>query len=235
MKSEIETSQNRNDHLEMMARMISHNLRSPMAGMKMLFSLYEMSQKPEDKEDIYQNLKGGAQELFGMVEDLAKVLIDYAQLKTSPEELIFDEVYTETLDLLEDTIKEKKAIIKADFEDSPSLNYFPVFLESIFKEILENALRYSSEDRTLELSIRSYIESDYVMLEFKDNGIGIDLEKHQGQLFKMYKTFHNNPNIPNKGIGLFTIKNQVEILGGKISLQSTPNEGTSITIKLAVS
>jgi chemotaxis protein histidine kinase CheA len=46
----------------------------------------------------------------------------------------------------------------------------------------------------------------------------------------MYKTFHQNPEA--KGIGLFITRNQVEALGGTISIESKVNEGTKFTIKL---
>jgi sensor histidine kinase regulating citrate/malate metabolism len=72
------------------------------------------------------------------------------------------------------------------------------------------------------------IEGDFVVLDIKDNGLGIDLKKHKAKLFGMYKTFHNNKEA--RGIGLFITKNQVEAMGGKIEVESTVNKGTTFKI-----
>ena len=63
---------------------------------------------------------------------------------------------------------------------------------------------------------------------FKDNGLGIDLKRKRTQMFGLYKRFHDN--IEGKGMGLYLVKTQVEILGGSISVQSEVNNGTTFTI-----
>lgn len=68
------------------------------------------------------------------------------------------------------------------------------------------------------------------MLNFQDNGLGIDLEKHGEKLFGMYKTFHQHPD--SRGVGLFITRNQVESMGGKIEVSSTVNVGTTFSIHL---
>jgi signal transduction histidine kinase len=225
--------QNRNAHLEMMARMVSHNLRSPMAGVKMLFSLHELAKNQAEKDDIFENLKEGAEELFAMVEELSKVLLDYKHLIVEKEEVIFDEVLSDVKEELHDLIQVKEASISADFENGLSFIYVPGFMHFILYEMLSNALRYASSERKLHLRISTYLQDGFMVLEIEDNGIGIDLEKHKDQVFRMYKTFHNNPKIKNRGIGLFTIKNQVEILGGKVSVESKPNQGTLFRLLLS--
>lgn len=65
-------------------------------------------------------------------------------------------------------------------------------------------------------------------MEVSDNGLGIDLVKYGDKLFGMHKTFHDNPNA--KGIGLFITKNQIEALGGKISVKSETNKGSTFTV-----
>jgi signal transduction histidine kinase len=81
----------------------------------------------------------------------------------------------------------------------------------------------------LVITIESDIEAGKPILQVSDNGLGIDLTKHGEQIFGMYKTFHGNANA--RGIGLFMTKNQVESLGGKISVESEPNKGTAFKIR----
>ncbi|MFW5762305.1 MAG: ATP-binding protein, partial [Cyclobacteriaceae bacterium] len=60
--------------------------------------------------------------------------------------------------------------------------------------------------------------------------LGIDLNKYGNKIFGIYKTFHNTSSA--KGIGLFLTKNQVEALGGTISVESNVNEGSTFRIKI---
>ncbi|MFP5081839.1 ATP-binding protein [Pedobacter sp. JCM 36344] len=76
----------------------------------------------------------------------------------------------------------------------------------------------------------AFIEEGKIILEIKDNGIGIDLDVHGTKLFGMYKTFHENADA--RGIGLFITKNQVEALGGTISVNSEVGVGTTFRLSL---
>jgi len=71
-----------------------------------------------------------------------------------------------------------------------------------------------------------------IELLFTDNGMGIDLEKSGELVFGLYRRFHTN--IEGKGMGLFMVKTQVEILGGKISIKSAENKGTEFKIEFEI-
>jgi sensor histidine kinase regulating citrate/malate metabolism len=65
-------------------------------------------------------------------------------------------------------------------------------------------------------------------MEVRDNGLGINMERFGHQVFKLRKTFHHHPE--SRGIGLFMIKNQIEAMGGEISISSKENEGSAFFI-----
>ena len=71
---------------------------------------------------------------------------------------------------------------------------------------------------------------NHIHVSITDNGLGIDLKRHGGKLFGMYKTFHGNEDA--RGIGLFITKNQIEAMGGSIEVESKPQLGTTFTIIL---
>jgi sensor histidine kinase regulating citrate/malate metabolism len=98
--------------------------------------------------------------------------------------------------------------------------------------MLTNAIKYKHPDRDPIISIKTtldYTNNDSIILEIKDNGCGIDMEKYGEKLFGMYKTFHQNKDAV--GIGLFITKNQIESLNGQIIVDSELNIGTTFTIK----
>ena len=65
-------------------------------------------------------------------------------------------------------------------------------------------------------------------LLFSDNGLGIDLNKHENKLFGLNKVFHRHKD--SKGVGLYIVKNQIESLGGSISCISKVDKGTTFVI-----
>jgi signal transduction histidine kinase len=77
------------------------------------------------------------------------------------------------------------------------------------------------------------LTQDKLRLEFRDNGLGIDLEKNGSKLFGIYQRF--NPRAAEgTGLGLYLIKLQVEKMKGTIEVQSKLNAGTTFIITLPV-
>ena len=64
----------------------------------------------------------------------------------------------------------------------------------------------------------------------RDNGLGIDLKQHRKRLYGLYQRFHDSPN--SKGLGLYLVKTQLELLDGKIEVESEVGIGTTFTIYL---
>lgn len=107
------------------------------------------------------------------------------------------------------------------------VNYNPAYLESILLNFIFNAIRYSHPERPPLIELTCQQEGQ-VVLTIKDNGIGMDLEKHGAELFGMYKTF--NGNADSRGVGLFISKNQIDAMGGKVTVASEFGTGTTFEI-----
>ncbi|WP_390886641.1 ATP-binding protein [Lacinutrix neustonica] len=73
--------------------------------------------------------------------------------------------------------------------------------------------------------------NDYTVLQFEDNGLGIDLAKYGSEIFGLYRTFHHNENA--EGVGLYLTKSQMEAFGGKIEVSSVVNVGSTFTLFFA--
>ncbi len=102
------------------------------------------------------------------------------------------------------------------------------YLHSIFYNLLTNSIKYRTPGIPPAIGIRSETRAGTLVITFEDNGLGIDLVKKGEQVFGLYKRFHHH--IEGKGMGLFLVKTQVELLGGKISIESKENAGTKFTI-----
>ena len=131
---------------------------------------------------------------------------------------------------IEGLLKEKDATTNISIQKSHFVMAVPAYLESIILNLYTNSLKYSSPKRKPVISVSSSSKNNYIQIEFKDNGQGIDLERHRSKVFGMYKTFHAHKEA--KGIGLFITKNQIESMDGSISLKSKVDKGTTFFIKL---
>jgi sensor histidine kinase regulating citrate/malate metabolism len=98
--------------------------------------------------------------------------------------------------------------------------------------LLDNALKYAHPNRVPQISFKTTVNtSGNTILEISDNGLGLNLEKYGHHIFKLRKTFHRHPE--SRGIGLFMIKNQIEAMGGVISMKSEENEGSTFFINFS--
>jgi signal transduction histidine kinase len=131
--------------------------------------------------------------------------------------------------MLKAQVLSKQAIIKTSFEVS-SIEFPLIYMKSIFYNMISNSLKYTNPDIPPVIELSSRIEQGKTMLEFKDNGLGIDLNIHRGNMFKLNKVFHRG--FDSKGVGLFMTKTQIETFGGSINVESEPGLGTTFIITL---
>src|SRR6202012_3885495 len=99
----------------------------------------------------------------------------------------------------------------------------------IFYNLILNSVKYRRLDIPCIIEIKSRLEGNGLELFFADNGTGIDLQKKGGEVFGLYKKFHESGE--GKGVGLYMVKTQVEALGGRIGIQSSKNKGTKFNLE----
>jgi len=162
------------------------------------------------------------------INDLVKVIIIKDNPSIEKEDLMLKDIFEDVFSQLDFLIGMHKPIIKFNFEEVSFLNTNKSYLESILLNLLTNAIKYKSETRKLKINITASQIDDNVLLIFKDNGIGINLERNRDKIFGLYQRFHDYPD--SKGLGLYLVKSQVETMGGTISLESKVDVGTTFTL-----
>ena len=138
-------------------------------------------------------------------------------------------IINNVLELNNKVIKEKGLEIGIDIPPSLELNTIPVYLESIFHNLITNAIKYGTTETQKKIYISSRVHKKFVSLKVQDFGLGIDLKKYQDKVFKLGARFHSN-EVDGHGMGLFMTKHQVEAMGGKIDVQSEVNKGTTFIV-----
>jgi signal transduction histidine kinase len=125
-----------------------------------------------------------------------------------------------------------KAQINIDFSAFSTLNFNKTYLESIFLNLITNAIKYAKADEYPVINIYTQLVDGRKQMIVQDNGLGFDAEKVKDRIFKMYQTFHNHPEA--KGVGLYLVHTHVVEMGAKISVHSEVNKGTTFIIHFGV-
>jgi PAS domain S-box-containing protein len=223
-----ELTQNNKD-LKQFSYITSHNLRAPLSNLTGLLNLVDDMVIPDPElKEIINGFSKSTHLLNETINDLVKVVIIKDNPSIEKEKVLIKEIFENVFNQLSFLIGLHKPILKIDLEEITILNINKSYLESIFLNLLTNSIKYRSENKQLRVTISSKVEEDNLILTFKDNGIGIDLERNGDKIFGLYQRFHNHPD--SKGLGLYLVKSQVEAMGGTISVESEIGKGTTFTI-----
>ncbi len=164
-----------------------------------------------------------------MPEGTFEILQVKNQLRRNKETINLRQLVSSIQLSLENIIISEKVRIHTDFTEFEEVTTEPGYLYSIFYNLIFNSIKYGRSEVTPVIQIESKVKEDELLISFRDNGLGIDLEKKGDQIFGLYKRFFHH--VEGKGMGLLMVKTQVELLGGKISVSSKPNNGTVFTIE----
>jgi len=223
-----ELTQNNKD-LQQFSYITSHNLRAPLSNLTGLLNLMEdIPVENEELKEILDGFNKSTHLLNDTINDLVKVIIIKDNPSIEKENLMLKDVFEDVFSQLDFLIGLHKPIIKFNFEEVSFLNTNKSYLESILLNLLTNAIKYKSETRKLKIHITANQIDDNVILIFKDNGIGINLERNRDKIFGLYQRFHDHPD--SKGLGLYLVKSQVETMGGTINLESKVDVGTTFML-----
>ncbi len=107
----------------------------------------------------------------------------------------------------------------------------PLLLETILRELVENALLYTKAGFPAKVDIAWSVEQDRLVLTVSDEGIGIDPEYHQ-RVFDLFERLHGRDQYEGAGAGLTMVLMAVSLLGGTIALASAAGLGTTVQISL---
>ncbi|MFL9831013.1 PAS domain S-box protein [Flavobacterium sp. ST-87] len=219
----LEVTSQQNNKLLNFAHIVSHNIRSHTSNLLMVLEVIESTEDVLEKIALIDMFKEATEKLSDTIENLNEMITIKKNVHIIKTVI---NVKTE-LEKLAEPFK-NKITLSHDIPNDLTLNIIPAYLDNIIQSLLSNAVKYQSPDREPQLNISYENKDGFHIINFKDNGLGIDLKKNKQKLFGMYKTFHGNEDA--KGIDLFIVKNQIEVMKGKIEVES--QKGMGSTFKL---
>jgi len=220
-----------NKGLEQFSYILSHNLRAPVAN---ILGLAQLLNDKDYTEEVRMNLRNeilsNSLRMDKVMKDLNQILQiknDFSEVKQTVDlnELVNSIKYS-----LQDLIQKDDINIKVNFNEVNEIKSISSFIYSIFYNLIFNSIKFRKPGEKVNIKITSKKINGKIRFLFKDDGMGLDLTKKKKEIFGLYKRFHHH--VEGKGMGLFMVKTQVEMLGGEITVESKINKGATFCIEL---
>ena len=205
---------------------ITHELKSPIASAKLQLQTLQKHELDRVKQkEIISNAINDTDRLNNLVENiLFAAKIDNSIYKLHKEKVNISELITEVITQTLESFKYKQKII-LDIEPSIFMDIDRSSFPSIFLNLCENAVKYSTENSTITIRLKK--QDHKLILSVADDGIGIsDLEK--GTIFKKFYRIGNEETRKTKGtgLGLYIVKYLVEQHQGTITVKNNVPKGS---------
>ncbi|MFA5258202.1 MAG: PAS domain-containing sensor histidine kinase [Opitutales bacterium] len=230
LRSVMEALDSRNEELASYSFITAHDLRSPVTSIVSLMDLYRQEPTEENASFVLDNIGDLARDLLDTLDTLNEVLNVKRRPDVVMEPVMLAPLFEGVQEAFSRRIDRENAQIETHLDACPSVLAYTPYLEGILRNLLSNALRFRSPDRSPHIRFESEQFKNHTVLRFADNGLGIDMSRHGRKLFGLKQRFHQAEGC--RGVGLFMIKAQVEAMKGSITVSSRVDEGTIFTIYL---
>lgn len=210
---------------------ISHDLKEPLRTLEGHLQLIERASTEALSEELQASLKH-AMEGAERMERRIDALLAYTRVETRGE--AFEP--TDLGHLVEDVrndigrrLGETEALLETSI-DAPKVRVDPAQIGQVLQNLLENAVKYSGDEPPeIEIEATPQTSREVVEVRVRDAGVGIDPEA-QEDVFQLFHQAHQDAE--GSGIGLALCRRIVQRHGGRIGVESTPGEGTTVWFTL---
>ncbi|MBT4287522.1 MAG: response regulator [Deltaproteobacteria bacterium] len=219
---------------------VSHELRSPLATIHEQLNIvlkHTVKNDSNNDQHILTRAKEKTSSLISLIGDLLDLSrIEVGASGAIAEEIDISKLLTNIVDFLSTRAEsnQQKLTFHPSTNQLPLLIADPLELESIFGNLITNAIIYSPPKSNIDVYITA--EDSFIVVSVKDDGFGI-AEAHLNKIFdKFYRVKTDKTRmITGTGLGLPIVKGLVDDLNGDISIKSTEGKGSTFTVKIPVS
>lgn len=228
-KSEIRLK-NTNENMDRFFSIIAHDLINPFHALLTLAEMLNNQNEELKKEEVVkysQLINTSAKNLYNLLNNLLQwTKAQTGKLDNRPEYLDASYLVINVTALLNIAAREKKIKLISSIDKNHKVYCDENLLSTILRNLIHNAIKYSKKGGEIEIS--TVVKNDFVEFSIMDNGIGIS-KTNLDNLFDIKHSFSTKGtnNEEGTGLGLILCKEFVEIMGGKIWAENTPETGTT--------
>ena len=214
---------------------LSHELKAPLNAIEGYLRMMQEKQSGDKIEDYSTPIERSLQRIQGM-RNLIMDLLDLTKVKLERKEEKIEAVHLSNIASNAIVTVRPYAIqlevsITLSMKSDVVIMADPTDMEIIFNNLVSNSIKYNKRGGKAEIKIDE--DTSNVILVFSDTGIGIK-EEDKENLFSEFVRIKNEKtrNISGSGLGLSIVKKVVELYSGSITVDSSPDVGTTFTVRL---
>lgn len=231
INAKMEKNSQSKKEIQEMVSDIAHQIKTPIANIRMYSDTISNNDLSKEKEqEFLEIITGQVDKLEFFTDSLTKM----SRLETNM--IVLNKEQAKIIECLEkakeqaQSLAEKKNInIEINGDISATIKYDKKWTLEAICNILENAIKYTSDNGRIEINIEK-LES-FLKIDITDNGIGIESE-NINNIFKRFYREQKVHNIEGVGIGLYLSKTIIEQQNGYIKVKSKVNEGSTFSVFL---
>lgn len=216
----------------------THQLLTPSTAIKWMTDLMlkgKMGLLKKKQKECVNDIYNSNESMIKLINSLLNISrIESGRIIIDPKPTLLNDLVKETARELKNKINIKKQSLKFDLEKNlPKINVDQNLISEVYKNILTNAIKYTPENGKIIVSITS--DKENIISKISDNGYGIP----ENEQVKVFEKFYRGENIKTKkegsGLGLYLVKQIIEVSGGKVGFESKVGKGTSFWFSLPLS
>lgn len=214
----------------------SHQLRTPIAGMKWSAELLEMDSPntlTERQHKYMDRLLESISRMSVLVDDFLRVSrFELGNFQADYQTVNLPQLIADVMGELAEKVQGKGLQLHTDY-DSEIINIVsdPNLLRMIVTNLCSNAVKYTPAGGKVQVRYKQ--ENGLLKLEVADSGMGIPAEDQEHIFSKLFRATNAVRDVPDgTGLGLYIVREAVSVLRGRISFTSTPGSGTVFTVQI---
>ena len=218
-----------------MYSVIAHDLRSPMASIRMVLNLAVNVVSPETVGEEIFNLLDKANRESEETHDLLDNLLKWTKSQTGRLNVVYqdmdlNEVVPGVVDIFQMIAEMKKIHLKyIPCDEQLMVRADNDMIKTILRNLISNAIKFTPEDKGIEVFIKR--EGDFARVSVQDHGVGITPER-LGSIFKKGETTYGTGGEEGSGLGLQLCQDFARKNGGEAYVESVQGEGSTFSFTI---
>ena len=216
-----------------MYSVIAHDLRSPMASIRMVLNLVVQSSTPETVGPELYTLLDQANKESEEVHDLLDNLLKWTKSQTGrlnvvTQDLDLNDIIPGVVDIFEMIAQTKKITLDLQRPDTPIVvRADNDMLKTVVRNFMSNAVKFSPEGSTIEILMSQ--EGDFAKVSVRDHGVGIAADRI-GSIFHKGETTYGTGGEEGSGLGLQLCQDFARKNGGDCTVESVEGQGSTFSV-----
>ncbi len=214
---------------------VSHELRTPLTAIKgYIETLIDADTLKREQADMFlAKVQKHTDKMTMLITDLLHLSkLESNDKPTSKEDIDLRQIVQRVAEAFSSIIENGQINLQIDFpEELPAVQGVPAEIETLLQNLIENAIKYGGDKKTIYVSAR--LQKNEIHVSVRDEGIGIPTEEQPRIFERFYRVDKGRSReMGGTGLGLSIVKHIVQRHGGRIWLESVLGKGATFTFSL---